>query len=106
MLKVAQIQSVMIGDSFLKELVPSIIENTNYKIQDNTLVFAFLNRIIFFSPNSDEIAIFDDTMTMISIVVMTLKAPILSIAFKIDSGVIEYIDSFNNRYPLPLMGNS
>ena len=48
----------------------------------------------------------DDTMSVIGIVYLKLKGPLLSIASTMDSGVLEYIDAFNSKFPFPIMGYS
>ena len=54
----------------------------------------------------EDIKIFDDRFTMISIVSLKLKAPLVSITSIMDSGVLECTDSFNNKFPFPIMGKS
>ena len=51
------------------------------------------------------LTILDDSLTVISSII--LKSPLLKlrIASLLDSGALECIDVFNNRYPIPLMGN-
>jgi hypothetical protein len=68
-------------------------------------VYAFKNKIIFFSPEWEHLTILDDILTEISTAYLKLQAPLLSVASVMDTGVIEYIDAFNNRFPFPIMGN-
>lgn len=77
---------------------------TEIEINDNTYVFASLDKIIFFSPEWKDLKIFDSTLTLISSVVF--KVPLLRIASTRDSRVFECIDVFNNKFLFPIMGNN
>jgi hypothetical protein len=58
-----------------------------------------------FSQKRDEVSILDDTLTVISTVVLNLTAPLLRIVSTKDSGVAECTDALNNKFPFPIMHN-
>jgi hypothetical protein len=58
-----------------------------------------------FSQEKDEVSILDNTLTVISTVVLNLKAPLLRIVSTKDSGVAECTDALNNKFPFPIMAN-
>ena len=81
-----------------------IQKKTEIEINDNTRVFAFVDKIVLFSPERDDLKIFDSTLILISTVVF--RAPLLSIAPAYDVRIFECIDAFNNKFPFPLLEKS
>lgn len=77
-----------------------LIENV-----EGACVFAFQNRIIIFEYEKVNLLILDDSLTLISSII--LKSPLLKlrIASLLDSGALECIDVFNNKCPIPIMGS-
>ena len=77
-----------------------LIENN-----ESACVFAFQNRIIIFEHEKVNLTILDDSQTVISTVILISPLLKLRIASLIDSGALECIDVFNNKYPIPIMGS-
>ena len=48
----------------------------------------------------------DNSFTVIGSVILNSKLPpsIIRFASSIDSGALEFIDEFNSKFPLPIMG--
>jgi hypothetical protein len=73
----------------------------------NVCVFGFQNKFILFEKGVNSLIIMDDSFTVISIIILSLKLPLsmIRIASLIDSGALEYIDEINSKFPLPILGN-
>ena len=68
-------------------------------------VFAFQNKIVLFFPEKEKLTIFDDQLSVINTVVLNYPPLKIRIASIIESEVSEYIDVFNNKLPIPILGN-
>ena len=64
----------------------------------------FQNKIILFEKGKENLTILDDSLSVISTISLKLKSPLknIRIVSTIDSCVIEYIDEFNNKLPIPI----
>jgi hypothetical protein len=70
-------------------------------------VFAFQNKILLFKKGVDSLLIMDDSFSVIGTVILSSKfsLSIIRIASSMDPGALEYIDVFNQRFPIPILGS-
>jgi predicted ribosome-associated RNA-binding protein Tma20 len=75
--------------------------------EDKAYVFAFQNKFILFEKDVNSLIIMDNSFTVIGTVILNSKLPPskIRIASLIDSGALEFIDEFNSKFPLPILGN-
>ena len=96
-----------IKKSFLCLFESIIYKNSEELIQEKSkiFIFAFQNKFILFEEGEDNLIILDDLFNLISTV--TLKKPLFNIriASLKNSEVLEYIDQFNSKLPIPIWGN-
>jgi hypothetical protein len=70
-------------------------------------VFAFQNIIILFERGVEGLTILNDSFNVIGTITLSSKIPLyfIRIASSIDSGALEYIDEFDTKLPIPILGN-
>ena len=111
--RVAQTEALKINeDKFLKYFESIIYQNTEFFIKDQEkrsypYVLAFQNQIILFEEGKYNLTILDNSFTVISTISLKLESPLKSIRIvsTIDSRLIESIDIYNSKLPIPIWGD-
>jgi hypothetical protein len=68
---------------------------------------AFQNKIILFEKGNSNLTVLDDSLNVISTISLKLESPLknIRIVSTNDSSVIEYIDEFKSKLPIPIWGS-